>query len=207
MELTFWKLNILVLVRLKSRKEFSWAPRLDNFLKIHAYETPESQRKMKHGLHSKMRACWQNTAGYWYEKLLLHGTRVKQAPDEGNIYEIDPQPEMDRPCYREEWELCSGEEMFHLGEKSFALLIQLGRSFTAALRNPSPSAMSHSDSLLHVLVPLLQNRQLRFALERKSLTPSSMYTGRISAFMVVQIKRLDIQTLPHIAPIITGFSH
>ncbi|GBM85262.1 hypothetical protein AVEN_84091-1 [Araneus ventricosus] len=30
-----------------------------------------------------MRACWQNTAGHWYEKLLLHGTRGKQAPDEG----------------------------------------------------------------------------------------------------------------------------
>ncbi|GBM91589.1 hypothetical protein AVEN_164196-1 [Araneus ventricosus] len=29
-----------------------------------------------------MRACWQNTAGNWYEKLLLHGSRGKQAPDE-----------------------------------------------------------------------------------------------------------------------------
>ncbi|GBO08272.1 hypothetical protein AVEN_263177-1 [Araneus ventricosus] len=29
-----------------------------------------------------MRACWQNTAGHWYEELLLHGTRGKQAPDE-----------------------------------------------------------------------------------------------------------------------------
>ncbi|GBO37474.1 hypothetical protein AVEN_141893-1, partial [Araneus ventricosus] len=29
-----------------------------------------------------MRACWQNTGGRWYEKLLLHGTRGKQAPDE-----------------------------------------------------------------------------------------------------------------------------
>ncbi|GBN40449.1 hypothetical protein AVEN_211322-1, partial [Araneus ventricosus] len=31
---------------------------------------------------SGMRACWQNTAGHWYEKLLLQGTRGKQAPDE-----------------------------------------------------------------------------------------------------------------------------
>ncbi|GBM95913.1 hypothetical protein AVEN_66398-1 [Araneus ventricosus] len=34
---------------------------------------------------SGMRACWQNTAGHWYEKLLLQGTRGKQAPDEGTI--------------------------------------------------------------------------------------------------------------------------
>ncbi|GBM94461.1 hypothetical protein AVEN_2142-1 [Araneus ventricosus] len=31
---------------------------------------------------SGMRACWQNTAGHWYEKLLHQGTRGKQAPDE-----------------------------------------------------------------------------------------------------------------------------
>ncbi|GBO37741.1 hypothetical protein AVEN_97402-1, partial [Araneus ventricosus] len=29
-----------------------------------------------------MRARWQDTAGHWYEKLLLHGTRGNQAPDE-----------------------------------------------------------------------------------------------------------------------------
>ncbi|GBM02354.1 hypothetical protein AVEN_138464-1 [Araneus ventricosus] len=34
---------------------------------------------------SGMRACGQNKAGHWYEKLLLHGTRGKQAPDEGTI--------------------------------------------------------------------------------------------------------------------------
>ncbi|GBM18564.1 hypothetical protein AVEN_47951-1 [Araneus ventricosus] len=32
-----------------------------------------------------MRACWQNTGGHWYEKLLLHGTREKQALDEGKL--------------------------------------------------------------------------------------------------------------------------
>ncbi|GBN30315.1 hypothetical protein AVEN_128593-1, partial [Araneus ventricosus] len=31
---------------------------------------------------SGMRACWQNTSGHWHEKLLLQGTRGKQAPDE-----------------------------------------------------------------------------------------------------------------------------
>ncbi|GBN18933.1 hypothetical protein AVEN_79253-1 [Araneus ventricosus] len=36
-------------------------------------------------LGSGMRACWQNTAGHWYEKLLLQGTTGKQAPDEGTI--------------------------------------------------------------------------------------------------------------------------
>ncbi|GBM92912.1 hypothetical protein AVEN_236725-1 [Araneus ventricosus] len=34
---------------------------------------------------SGMRACWQNTAGHWYEKLLLQGTRGKQASDEGTL--------------------------------------------------------------------------------------------------------------------------
>ncbi|GBN79864.1 hypothetical protein AVEN_129139-1 [Araneus ventricosus] len=34
---------------------------------------------------SGMRTCWQNTAGHWYENLLLQGTRGKQAPDEGTI--------------------------------------------------------------------------------------------------------------------------
>ncbi|GBN48078.1 hypothetical protein AVEN_29525-1 [Araneus ventricosus] len=34
---------------------------------------------------SGMRACWQNIAGHWHEKLLLQGTRGKQAPDEGTI--------------------------------------------------------------------------------------------------------------------------
>ncbi|GBN05935.1 hypothetical protein AVEN_205981-1 [Araneus ventricosus] len=32
---------------------------------------------------SGMRACWQNVTGHWYEKLLLQGTRGKQALDEG----------------------------------------------------------------------------------------------------------------------------
>ncbi|GBM37901.1 hypothetical protein AVEN_72822-1 [Araneus ventricosus] len=33
---------------------------------------------------SGMRACWQNTAGHWYDKLLLHGTRGRQTPHEGD---------------------------------------------------------------------------------------------------------------------------
>ncbi|GBN30953.1 hypothetical protein AVEN_121520-1 [Araneus ventricosus] len=34
---------------------------------------------------SRMRACWQNTAGHWYEKLVLRSTSGKQAPDEGTL--------------------------------------------------------------------------------------------------------------------------
>ncbi|GBM20654.1 hypothetical protein AVEN_230240-1 [Araneus ventricosus] len=41
--------------------------------------------RKKSELAFKMRVCWQNTDGHWYEKLLFHGTRGKQAPDEGTI--------------------------------------------------------------------------------------------------------------------------
>ncbi|GBM80838.1 hypothetical protein AVEN_219584-1 [Araneus ventricosus] len=34
---------------------------------------------------SVMRACWQHTAGHWYDKLLLQSRRGKQAPDEEGV--------------------------------------------------------------------------------------------------------------------------
>ncbi|GBN59535.1 hypothetical protein AVEN_106967-1 [Araneus ventricosus] len=37
---------------------------------------------------SGMRTCWQNTAGHWYEKLLLHGTRGRQTSDEATVFLI-----------------------------------------------------------------------------------------------------------------------
>ncbi|GBM53267.1 hypothetical protein AVEN_128432-1 [Araneus ventricosus] len=44
---------------------------------------------MKHLNRKEKRAWWQNTAGHWYEKLLLHGTRGKQAPDEVFVVEAE----------------------------------------------------------------------------------------------------------------------
>ncbi|GBL71768.1 hypothetical protein AVEN_62454-1 [Araneus ventricosus] len=65
---------------------------LDFFLKIYEqFRINTRNGSIKTLLSSRdfqgngMRACWQNTNGHWYEKLLLQGTRGKQAPDEGTI--------------------------------------------------------------------------------------------------------------------------
>ena len=44
-------------------------------------KTSLSSRKDFQG--SGMRACWQSTAGFWFEKLLPQGTKGNQAPNEG----------------------------------------------------------------------------------------------------------------------------
>ncbi|GBL79757.1 hypothetical protein AVEN_18274-1 [Araneus ventricosus] len=81
----FLKTKFPRLSETKIKEEIFLGSQIRQLFKDSTFMKHLNRKKNEHGLHSKMQACWKNTAGHWYEKLLLHGTREKQEPDEGTI--------------------------------------------------------------------------------------------------------------------------